>query len=151
MFRGVSFIMLLALTLTGCAGQLETIDTPADHPGSVSAEVAPLHISTSTLAVIEPVTAGPLPAPHADHAHGHAEPTSDSAKPGTDSMSHEDAHGIDQRHEAAPHEGQQEMPSPEAPTYACPMHAEVRSKDPTVRCPKCGMKLTVEDVEEAAK
>ena len=30
-------------------------------------------------------------------------------------------------------------------TYVCPMHPEVRSKDPNAKCTKCGMELVKQD------
>jgi hypothetical protein len=153
MLRYVGLMLFLMAGLSGCAGNRATFQTPADHPASASADMASRHASSATLAVVEPVTVTPMPVMRMDHSQGHAKPTEDMEPADHDAMPSMDASEVPHEHEHSTTQssGADVTPRTETPLYVCPMHPEVTSTDPAVRCPKCGMKLKARQIEEASK
>lgn len=78
MFRQSSLILILVLGLVGCASDGTAPGVPDDHPASFATEVASLHASSATLAIIEPVGVTPTRSMQMDHSHGEANPSPDA-------------------------------------------------------------------------
>ena len=109
------FLLLhYALLLSACSTQSAQLDLPLDHPANPLAPSSPPLAQSTTLDIVAAESREPAEAdsPKLDSEHG---------KP------------------ASP------KPAPKAPNgaplFACPMHPEVTSADPSALCPKCNMKI----------
>ena len=115
-----------SLLVAGCATTAPVV-VGNDHPASADAMAAPARAPSQTLALEgDASTSGPP-------AMGAAAPTGNMPgnMPGNMTGNMQSPSGAGTTRPAA---GDQAL-------YACPMHPEVTSTDPTARCPKCGMRI----------
>lgn len=109
----------------GCASTPSDSPIGSDHPASADAAHSPMPAASATLAHSDPLQTPPGEAP------------ADAVK-----MDHGGMAGMSG---SSPSERAATSQPTASATYACPMHPEVTSNEPS-KCPKCGMKLVKNEI-----
>ena len=119
---------LLAFLGAGCAGTQTSPVVTTDHPASADAPSSPMPAMSDVLRQAEPVMPAARTGEQDAGQHQHGGMTARDEMPGGGSAPA--ANGAS---------GAGAQPAAAA-AYACPMHPDVTSEQPS-QCPKCGMKL----------